>query len=752
MAILGKWSGNTVSHVPTTSWAAPNGMFPTQDRNDGSAYSFTSSTSTLTLPSSDLADGYLMVAAYEYEDTSNGRATLHGRFIQASGTGTFVSPQTGGYCRDTSEDRIYVRTWGFVDNPSASSTYQFQWQRDADAPTNGTVRSELQVIPLYYSNHGIYSSTLGGILGNTTRNQITGWSVDDESDTTAIELASNIVTLKGDNKRYLIFGGNWLAPTTSGSRTQRWAGLDVDGSQENAAKTYYYYRNSNNSDNGGMYSWIIETATANIDLEQYIYRGDGVSAGQGGADVNGGVTASGLHKWVVLELNDSAEVFRTTGDGGQNLATTGPVDLTLCDVTDIDFNDSASWTRASDTAMNAVVAMDALLGANISAAQNTVTTGSRWTAYSEITVNGTEQTDSFHGNYMRNNQSSQDTFGWSANLLGFLGLSLGDDVGVSVTELAGSEGGGGNITSPSGWEGFWGINLDTLQAGEDVTIIADSGSYAWAGQNANILEALRVSAESGSYAWSGQSAGIIRDLRVSAESGSYAWTGSTADILVDEIISAAGGSYSWAGQNAEILRSLLLSAESGSFSWAGQDAGILKSTPIAADAGSYTWTGADAGIIRDLTISAESGSYSWSGANAGLVRDLLVAAQGATYAWAGDDAGINVSLLIAAEGGSYTWVGQDAALLIDHIIQAAAAGYNWAGQDAAINVAGFTTIIAEAGSYSWAGQDSGLLLDRIINAESGSWTWNGQAANIVLSGAPGRPPQEDFFIGIRIGI
>ena len=286
----------------------------------------------------------------------------------------------------------------------------------------------------------------------------------------------------------------------------------------------------------------------------------------------------------------------------------------------------------------------------------------------------------------------------------------------------------------------------------DTTITAEAGSFSWAGQNASILEALRVSAESGAYAWSGQNAGIIRDLRVSAESGSYSWSGSAAGILVDEIISAAAGSYSWAGQNAEILRSLLLSAESGSYSWAGQDAGILKSTPIPVEAGSYSWAGADAGIIRDLTISAESGTYSWTGANAGLVRDLLVAAQGATYAWAGDDAGINISLLIAAEGGAYTWTGQDAALLVDHIIQAAAAGYTWAGQDAAINVAGFTTIIAEAGSYSWAGQDAGLLLDRIINAESGSWTWNGQAANIVLSGAAVRPQQEDFFIGIRIGI
>lgn len=170
MATLGKWSGGVTSLLPTTSWAAPNGLFPTQDRNDSSAYSFTSSTSTLTLPSSDLADGYLIVAAFEFEDDSNGRHNPQGQIVQTSGTGNFVGGPTGGYNRDTSEDRAYVRCWAFVDSPSASSTYQFQWKRDSDTPTGGTERSEFQVIPLFYSNHGIYSSTSSSLYGGTTPN------------------------------------------------------------------------------------------------------------------------------------------------------------------------------------------------------------------------------------------------------------------------------------------------------------------------------------------------------------------------------------------------------------------------------------------------------------------------------------------------------------------------------------------------------------------------------------------------------
>ena len=106
MATLGKWTGGVQAqgNLPE-SWTAPNGLFPTQARNDGSTYSWASSTSTLTLPASGLADGYLLIGAFEYEDTSNGRFNPQGKIIQASGSGNFVGGPTGGYNRDTSEDR-----------------------------------------------------------------------------------------------------------------------------------------------------------------------------------------------------------------------------------------------------------------------------------------------------------------------------------------------------------------------------------------------------------------------------------------------------------------------------------------------------------------------------------------------------------------------------------------------------------------------------------------------------------------------
>ena len=483
MATLFKASGGTIGTlVPTTSWAAPNGLFPTTDRNDGSAYTWTSSTSTVTLPSSGLADGYLVVAAFEYEDSSNGRFNPVGRIQQTGGTGNFVTGYATGYSRDASEDRAYVRTWGFVDNPSASATLQFQWTRDTDAPgaSDGTVRSEFQVIPFYYSDIGLYSSTYSTATGGTTPSQITGFT---GTDGTNITITSDTVSVTGDNKRYLLLGGAFHDINTG--RTQRWYGFDIDGTFADEAKGYAYLRSNADGKGGEMFTHLIETATATRTVELHQYRGYGVSDLQGGADADVATSSTeSAHAMVVIELNDAAEVFSSIADAQSSLlATTGPVDLAPCTTTGIVFNDSASFTRSSDNAMNVEVTTDILLGANVSAASNSVASTTRWTAYAEFTINGTENPDSVAGDYMRNNQTSQDTFGWSANLLGFEAVTAGDDVGVSVTELSGSEGGGAGV-SPASWTGFWGINLDTLEAaaGADHTALPTEETLALAGK------------------------------------------------------------------------------------------------------------------------------------------------------------------------------------------------------------------------------------------------------------------------------
>lgn len=345
---LGQWSGGTIGSMqPTTSWAAPNGLFPTADRNDGSVYTWTSSTSTLTLPSSDLADGYLLVGAFEFEDSSNGRCTMDGRFQQTAGTGTFVTASAGGYLRDTSEDRLYVRTWAFIDNPSASATIQFQWKRDVDAPgaTDGTVRSVVQVIPLYYTDIGMYTSTSASIYSGTTPNQVTGFS---GTDGTNITISSDTITVTGDNKRYLVLGGQYFEGR--GGRTQRWHGLLVDGSKEDAAKAYSYYRDASNDTNGDIFTYLLETETASRTIGQFCYEGDGTANNQGGSEYTGSTPSAGSHSLVVIELYDDYSCFLTHDEtGGQDVSAAAPVDLNVSRTTDIQFIDDGASPPVTDS-------------------------------------------------------------------------------------------------------------------------------------------------------------------------------------------------------------------------------------------------------------------------------------------------------------------------------------------------------------------------------------------------------------------
>ena len=458
MASLFETASVSTALLPTTSWTAPNGLFGAASRNDG--YTWDATTSTVTLPNT--ADGYLIVGAFEFEDSSNGRHNPQARFVLASGTGTFVSGNASGYNRDTSEDRSYCRAFGFIDGNSNGAEIQFQWRRDTDAPTGGTVRSQFQVIELYYSDFGIYSSASTACPGGTTPNQVVGFTGTDGSN---ITLASDTITVAGDNKRYLCLG-SYYWQGIGAARSQRWGGFRLDGVFTDYAKGYSYARDASNADIGEIFTTIVETSTADRTLDMAIYRGNGQANGEGGAQVDGNTTGSNPnHVMVVLELNDSAEVFHTVGSANQNIATPGPIDVTITQVADIEFNDAASFTRSSDTAMNVEQDMDVLMGANLSAASENVGSGSRFTGYSEFTINGTEDVQSFAGDYLRGNQGSQDTFGWSANLLSFRDVSSGDDLGVSATELVGSEGGGNAVNIQVGWAGFWGLNLDSLQGG-----------------------------------------------------------------------------------------------------------------------------------------------------------------------------------------------------------------------------------------------------------------------------------------------
>ena len=445
MASLGRWSGGATTQNPTNSWAAPASIVTTEDRNDGSAYGYAAATSTITLPATDLADGYLVIGAFVHDDTSNGRHNPSGRWIQASGTGNFACGAATGYSRDNTNNHSYVRAWGFIDNPSASATLQFQWRRDADAATGGTSEAYFEVIPLYYSNATVLTSTAGTFHGGTTPTQITGWTA--VVDTGGI-YGTNQVTL-ADNKKYLCLGG-WRFESSSGARTQRWGGFRLNGTKLDSAKGYAYSRNISNNHAGKIFSHILTSGTGDT-MDMFLYRGDGIANGDGGASVDGSTASSAAaHAMVFLELDDGAEF-----------------------VTDTNSLQTATYTGAGTSILASFKVpntSDYLVGADISAASFNVSTGTRYQAEAEITVEGAARGHTVAGDYLRNNQGTQGTFGWSANNLSAVS-AVAEDAIAAVVNQTGQN--GGNPASPAGWVGLFALDLDTLEASGSLSVAPD---------------------------------------------------------------------------------------------------------------------------------------------------------------------------------------------------------------------------------------------------------------------------------------
>lgn len=457
---VGEWRGGTVSGiVPDTTFAAVPGALTFQVRNDNSSYSMDLATSTLTLPSTDLADGYLLIAAFEYEDTSNGRAMLNGRVLQTSGTGNAIAPITGGYCRDTSENIIYVRTWAFVHNPSASSTFQFQWRRDVDPPTGGTLRCNFEVISFFYDGVSMYESNSTALYGGTTPNQIQNITTVFES--SGATRTGNAITLN-NNKNYLCLGAGHVLGTGN-ARSQRWLGFRENSTKLDHSKGYYYIRNNNNSCTGAMFSNIIQS-TGSTTMDMFSYTGDGVANGDGGADLDGSAPTSAEYYMAFIELNDQTACIQTT-NGSQTTDINQPVitdvpsfDTTLLDVsktyfTNIGANSGVTIEAAKDFTL--------LAGSNMSCAANNVSQTARFTGFATFFKDTTLQAETYHGNYLRNNQGSADTFGWSANQLSATEMVTSETFKNTARRLAGSEGGGAP-TIQVGWHGTWGLAIESM--------------------------------------------------------------------------------------------------------------------------------------------------------------------------------------------------------------------------------------------------------------------------------------------------
>ncbi len=453
---IGRWTGNTITIAPTTTWSNPlGGTGTTEIRNDSSAYSWNSSSCQLLLPFSDLADGYLINASIEIIG-AGGRQTTCTRWTQFLGTGNFASQPGQSYVRDGSNNNGFTNTWAFVDNPSGGSVFNLEWIRDTDSSFSSVGNVTIEVISLFYDDCAIFKASPTVMPGGIIPTSLTGFT--EEKSATNVTLASDTFTIAHTTgKRYIALGGGF-GSLESNSRTQRWTGLLVNGVIANEFKGYSYVRNLNNSFIGTTWSGLLRTIGSDVDLNIYSYRGNNTASGGGGADVDGStVLTQGDFNFVLIELNDDTEVFRATNfSDTQPIAATGS---TTCPVAaNLNFNDATSFTITDNDNVNVVQDMDTLIMINASGASTNISSGLRGEVRMNVTLDGVEDTDLFDGNYIRGNQGGQDTFGWSGNLIGYVESNANQDLGLLATRT-----GNGHLFSlNSGWTSFNAINLDTM--------------------------------------------------------------------------------------------------------------------------------------------------------------------------------------------------------------------------------------------------------------------------------------------------
>lgn len=490
-SLWGHWRDNAGNQTPTTSWAGFN--MASQIRNDSGSNLTKPNDSTVqvgeALPS---GKAKIFIANIKWDTSHNNRGNIQARFVLSSGTGNLFTTYATGFVRNTSNNETWVRVIGVLTGNSLNAQVQLQWRRSSQGITTATLAnvSDLQVADLYYSEIGMYTDSVGNqALGGTTRTTVNLDTNVQQTNTAAIERVGDQVTMKGDNKKYLILGS--VAGDTGGSRTQRNICLAYDGTADLATQGYCYQRNSANPYGGVVLHDLYETSTANVTVEMQGYRGDGVAANQGGADVDGSWnTTPGFSGLCVIELEDDAEGFHSTdGTGGQDIA--GGATSTINAIRTTDFNDSASYTRASNTVMNVETDHNMLAFSSLWAARVSVAGNARGNIGARITINGTDQSVGEHGNYSRGNQGSQDCFGWGANPGGIFAVTNTDDIGVETFDSGDN---GGDDTTQAGSVMFWALNLDTLEP-------AASGVTG----TANITEGADTVSSSGDVAIDGSS-------------------------------------------------------------------------------------------------------------------------------------------------------------------------------------------------------------------------------------------------------
>ena len=623
---VGHWRDEAGTQFPTTSYTGCD--FSTEVKNDVAAALSKPNDSTVRIGKVlSPGEGKLFTANIKVDTTHDNRAVIKAKLVLTSGTGDLFTTFASSYSRNTSNNTMWVRVVGYLTNSSVDAEVQVQWIRGGSGtPAGATVSSycDLVVADMNYDDIGIYSNTVGGdSLGGTTRNVVQLNNTILESNVASIQRSGNTISIKNDGKDYLILGT--LGSNTESTRTQRLANINYDGVPAVDTTSYVYSRDSSNELTGialqDVYRKPVGPDT-NIKLE--CFRGVGVAADEGGSDVDGSwSTAANETMIAVIELPTSSETFKSTDSVGAQTVSGTTTNINI-------FRDvihDGSVTRVSDTTAVANKDHTMVCFSNIFAARRVVGSGTRSTIGSRIIINGIGQSVGEHGNYIRGNQGSQDTFGGSF-AAGSI-YSIADTDTISVQTFAAGDGGADDDTQP-GSSGISIINLDSTIASEtsvdDKTFTLETSSYSYSGNATNILHDAIINLGQSSYLYSGKAINFNIDKPFVLSSGDYGISTNSANILQDRILNLIDGSINQTGNELLFSRVNSIKLDTGVLSLSLKPTDILLDRVLQLNQDTYE----TAGNAVDIFIKLPSG-LTWVSPSSGLLDTIADSSDGVEY-------------------------------------------------------------------------------------------------------------------------
>ncbi len=533
---VGIWRDSAGSQIPGTSYAAFN--FATQERNDNSTYSKPDA-ATIQFGEAGL---YLIRWIIQQDDSSNNRTNGKTRAIQATGSGDFFSTHHTGYSRNNN-NRVYSMAGRAFINAAVNDQVTIQDIRDTDAPTGGSLvdASFLEVVKLGEDgdfDYAIYEQSTGNqTYGGTTPNDVGFEATPIETNTSSIELQANDtdIRLKRDNAKYWFMYS--ISGDGGGSRTQRVSRSVTGSTLIPGSGSYAYQRNGSNEYAGMLGEFMHEVGTTDEDVSIQCWRGDGVAANDGGADVDGSWnTIASEVTCLVIDMPDhwnSAAYYDSTGLEDISGGFSG--DLSV--FRDTLWEDSP-FSRDSNTDMTVSSAVDAWCTGTTVTARVGITGGTRFTGGITWEIEGTDQTRGEHKQYTRGNQGTQDTFGGGWCWGGIYALAANDTLQGQVIDRG--DNGNDDETRPSYTAAFF-LDLDNLEASggtdallaDDIESASEVGSPSVGQEHALTADDVESSSEVGSPSL-GQEHGLSADDIESASEVSSPAVGQVHNLAADD--------------------------------------------------------------------------------------------------------------------------------------------------------------------------------------------------------------------------